>query len=455
MIFRLIVLFFTLAAMVLSVWSLVGSHKNESYLTDNYLFGFQLSNVNLSSIILTSNNKRELLDTPSFAFEELLKEPVYQVFDDDSDTPTPTTNFDRRDILESLASAASAAGLATSDILGSLQSQTSGAASLLGSITSGVNTQSLFSQFNAATATGDYMSDLLLLASAASIPDSIVTLAEALDGNVDEIVSELVSSVNITDLGLAEYYSVGYWGYCRGSIKGSEAWLNKLGKFGKQFSNKDVNFTYCSPPKVGFKFDPLEILKHEITNQIKHTVDGVPDLLQNILGETIEAQLLALVSAVTYDDLGLPGDLKKYLNLLHQLTVASFALILAAACLAFISFVFQVIGLCCSPDNFCLSCLSFMLMVLVCIATLVGSGLSTGVYIFVRQQVNNNVRQYGAQGWLSIQYYAFLWSAAAASLFLVVFAFLGYCCGCFHSGKRRYRLVRNEQPQMGYVHKGY
>lgn len=451
MFFRLSVLFFTVAALVLAVWSLVGSYKNESYLTDNYLFGFQVSNLNLSAIILTANNKRDVIASP-VNIEQFLhfKEPVIQVFVTDSDTPTPTTNFDKRDILQSLASAA---GVATSDVVGALDGQNSDVASLLNSVTSGINTQSLLQDL--ASATSAYLSELLLLASAVSIPEPVVTLAESFDGDVDELVSELASSVNVTELGIAEYYSVGYWGYCRGYLKaGKEEWLDNLGKFGKEFNNNHINFTYCSPPKVGFKFDPLEILKHELINQIMGTVDGGADSLGGAITQAIEAQLLALVSSVTYEDLGLPGSLKQDLDLLHTLTVASFALILCGACLAFISFVFQSAGLCCSPENFCLSCLSFMLMALVCIVTLIGSGLSTGTYIFVRQQVNNNIEKFGIKGWLSVQYYAFLWSAAAASLCLVVFAFLGYCCGCFHSGKRRYRRAGPREPEMGYVHKG-
>lgn len=453
MFFRLSVLFFTIAALVLAVWSLVGSYKNESYLTDNYLFGFQVSNLNLSAIILTANNKRDVIaERELINIEHYLniKEPVIQVFETDADTPTPTTNFDKRDILQSLASAA---GVATSDIAGALDGQNSDVAALLNSVTSGVNTQSLMQDL--ASATSDHLSDLLLLASAASIPESVITLAESFDGDVDALVSELAGSVNVTDLGIADYYSVGFWGYCRGYLKGGrEEWLDNLGKFGKEFNNNHINFTYCSPPKVGFKFDPLDILKHELINQIKGTVDGAGDSLEGAITQALEAQILALVSSVTYEDLGLPGSLKQYLDLLNRLTVAAFALILSGACLAFISFVFQSVGLCCSPENFCLSCLSFMLMVLVCIVTLVGSGLSTGTYIFVRQQVNNNVVRFGVRGWLSVQYYAFLWSAAAASLCLVIFAFLGYCCGCFHSGKRRYRRAGSSQPEMGYVHKG-
>lgn len=435
MFFRFLVIFFTIASLVLSVWSLVGSYKNESYLTGNYLFGFQTSNVNLSAIIREASQKRDFV--PQELNAELLA------------TPTTTGLLQPRDVLASLASAAS---IDTSAAAQLISGQTSAFQSILSSATGlSINTASLISEFATAT---DQVNQLLLIASAASIPDSIVTLAASLSGNVDEIVEDLIANANVTDLGLAEYYSIGYWGYCRGSVGSTEEWLEELGKFGTQFNNKNVNFTYCSLPKAGFKFDPLDLLKHELVNLIEGKIDGLSDALPDQLTDTIEAELLALVSSVTYEDLGLPGNLKDVLNLLHNLTVVSFALILAGACLAFISLVFQLIGLFCSPENSCLSCLSFLLMVIVFIVTLVGSALSTGTYIYTRQEVNNNVEQYGLKGWLSVQYYAFLWSSAVAALILVVVAMLGYCCGCFHSGKRRYRLVRNEhhEPVMGYNH---
>lgn len=432
MFFRLITIFFTVASLILAVWSIVGSYKNESYLTDNYLFGFQTTNLNLSAIIREAILKRDL------EFHELKYEVKL--------TPTTTTQIlQPRDVLSDLALVATAGASLLAEALGG---QTLDVQSLISAVAT--NTAALASY--AATATE--LDELRSLASAASIPESIVTLAASFDGDINSIVLDLVDSINSTDLGLAEYYLIGYWGYCRGNVGEKELWISSLGKFGKQFNNQHVTFTYCSPAKVGYKFDPLELLKHEIMNLIEGKIDGGTDGTRNALTETIEAELLALVSSVTYEDLKLPGDLSLLLTLLHNLTVASFALILAGACLAFISFVFQLIGICRSPDNSCLLCLNFMLMVLVFIVTLVGSALSTGTYIFVRKEVNNNVEQYGVKGWLSVQYYAFLWSAAVAALLLIVFAFLGYCCGCFHSGKKRYRSVRNEhyEPDMRYDH---
>lgn len=438
MFFRLSVLFFTAASLVLAVWSIVGSYKNASHLTDNYLFGFQLSNLNFSEIIKEANLKRDL--SPQLLAAELL-------------LPTPTTDevLHPRDVVSSLASALN---LQTSQLVLLATAETSELVGLVTSVASDVNTGdigSLISSFATAT---NQLDQLKLLASEASIPESLATLASELGDDLDSLVSELISEVSVSDLGLADYYSIGYWGYCRGGIGEDEVYLDSLGRFGKQFNNQHINFTYCSPPKAGYKLDPLSLLKHELMNLLAHKIDGISDLIPSKLSEDAEVKLLSLINSVTYEDLGLPGELKTLLDLLHRLTVASFALILTGACLAFISFAFQLFGLFCSPENSCLSCLSFLLMVFVFLLTLIGSAMSTGVFIFVRKEVNNEVRQYGVRGWLSVQYYAFLWSSAVASLVMLVVAFIGYCCGCFHPGKRGRKQDKGEhhEPDMHYDH---
>lgn len=496
----------TVATLVLSVWSVVGSYKNESYLTGNYLFGFQMTNLNITAAfdagkrdlgsqwrtmslykkdsgvggekrdanpVLPARSAQNLdlsLDGRSdqkhnigerqdgrndhFGDEKkrnVQSDPVVGHAPRITVAPTPTelgppdlrarATIDTTNIAQLLSDTSALGGL-----LSTAGIDTKALGGML--LSAGIDPKSLASEF----ATATELDQLQLLASAASLPASLATLAASFDGDVNQIVSELASSINATDLGFAEYYSVGFWGYCRGTVEGSEEWLDNLGSFGKQFSNKNVQFSYCSPPQAGYKLDPLELVKRELTNALQGDAAGLPSGLSQ-MDEQIQAQVLALVSAVTYEDLGLPGSLKNDLDLLHNLTVASFALMVVGAGLAVISLICQCVGLCCLPENTCLLCLAFMLMVLVLVATLVGSALSTGAYMFTRNQVNDHVTQYGVQGWLSVEYYALLWLAAAAALLLVVIAFLGYCCGCFHSGKRRYRLVNNE-PQMGYYYKG-
>lgn len=415
MFFRLIVLFFAIATLMLSVWALIGSYKNVSYVTDNYLIGFQLTGLNMSAILHTLGfAKRDVIDVVIEA-------------------PTPTTNpYVTQLPQKRLVDASQWASIASAN--------------------SGV----LAALTNANTATTGpaptkILSEIAAFASTASVVDAVVTLAADLAADPDLVVKEIISDLNHLDLGLSDFYSVGFWGYCKGNVGSNVTWLDNLGQFGKAFNNRNVNFTYCSPAKAGFRFDPLEVLKHEMENAITGTIEG-SGVLPAILTDTEKAELLVLVSSITYDDLGLPGDLHSNMSTLNSVTVAAFALILAGAVLAFISIVFQVLGVVISQNHTILSVLNFSLMVIVFLVVLVGSAMSTGVYMYVRGQVNDNIDDFGVKSFLSVQFYAFLWSSVAAALLMCVLSFLGYCCGCFHSGKRRYRNARHE-PAMAYDHK--
>ncbi|GBL48228.1 hypothetical protein ACI3LY_002879 [Candidozyma auris] len=426
MFFRFLVLFFTLATIALTPWAIVGSYKAENYLTSNYLIGVQVTNLNVGKLFAGANQKRNV--------------PVQPFI---TETPTPTTD-------EAYVTA-----VARRDVLSDIESVADGFGNGVSSFFGGANINSLTSQFATAAnsiQTGDIASKVSELVATASIPSSLATLAEGLADSLN--LENLVNGLNYTDLGLADYYSVGYWGYCRGymrEVNSSDALIDRLGNFGENFNKDNVHFVWCSDPVPGFKFDPLDIVKREMTNAIREDVDGL-DVLPSSLSDTIKAQLVAIVASVTYEDLNLPGSLKDDLTLLNNLTKAALAMLLAGVCLAFISFIFQFAGLCCSPHNSCLSCLNYFLMVLFFLCILLGAGLSTGAYVFVRKEVNKEIDQYGLKSFLSVQYYAFAWSAMVAAFLVVVLAAIGYCCGCF-AGERRYRRV--QEPPMAYDHKGY
>lgn len=445
MIMRILVLFFTVATIVLSVWSLIGSYKYKSYLTNNYLLSFQLLNLNLTAIFEQglSNTKRDVIEVA--ALEQKL-------FARDAEVLEPTRTIEARAIdIASLLTNANYASAAEAIAAG----QTSGLAALASELA--VSTDAVAAAL-ATASTADIASDLQDFLLTASVPSSIATLAAELTGDLSSVLESVVENLNASDIGLADMYNLGFWGYCKGSLDGSIEELTELGSFGKQFSNSNVNYTYCLPPKVGYKFDPLTVLKAEILEQVNAYANGL-SLATGGLTDELAAELVAVVLSLTYSDLGLPGDLQNDLTLLHNLQVAGFSLILAGACLAFISFVFQMIGLCCSPESTILSCCNFLVLFIVFIVVLVGSALTTGAFVYVRKEVNNAILEYGAKAYLLVQFYAFSWSAAAAALIIVVLSFLGYCCGCFHSGryargKYRQRYANdNSNYDMVYDHK--
>lgn len=354
--FRGILVLLSLACTLLSVWALVGSYKNESYLTKTNLINFHLTQLDLSSLFDTSYSKRQL--------------------------PTRSTNVvDKR-----------------------------------------------YSWYSAET---DYTGD---------------TYGEAFASTV----AQFLETLSYNDLGLADVYSISFWGYCRGTAADQTTYDSELGELTFSFDNKNVNYTYCSKPKIGYKFDPYTVLKHEIANAVDGAVDG-----SGVLSTTATVgQLYTISNYLEQSGLQLPGDLDKKLTLLNNLTRSAGALILAAAVLSFVAVIAQVLGCFLDPDSCCLAFLTFLYQVAISIILIVGGALVTYTYMYVRKQVNNNIDEYGVKAFLSINFYAFVWSAWVASVLVVLFSLLGHCCGLFGTGRRKFRRVAaGGDSEMGYDHR--
>ncbi|KAK6205635.1 actin cortical patch SUR7/pH-response regulator pali [Scheffersomyces amazonensis] len=351
-IFRFVLIIFSLACTVLSIFALTGSYANKSYLTNTYLLNFHLTHANLSAIIDTSGiSKRDL-------------------------------------------------SYSASDIGNVLQ-------------------------------------------------DATVT-----PGQIQQIqttINNIVSTFTYSELGLADVYQIGYWGYCKGYVLKEETYSGSgaVGNVLKSFDNSQVNYTWCSSPTPAFAFDPLEIFKTEIGNKINNTIQGANPFGFVVLNQEASSSLQVLLDNINWDTLNLPGDLKKDLSLLQNLTKASFGIILAVAVLSFVSVLLQFLGCCFSPDNCCLSFLNFIYEFIIFILAIISAAFATGVYYYVRREVNNNTVQYGIKSFLSINFYAFLWAAVVAALLVVIFNLLGHCCGLFGTGRRRYRAV---PPPAAYEH---
>ena len=195
----------------------------------------------------------------------------------------------------------------------------------------------------------------------------------------------------------------------------------------------------------------MKILKEELNRTIDgKSVDSQSDDISQ-LSQTYKSELKQLIDNLSLLDLNLPGNLQNDLKTLNNLTKAGFALMIITSVLSFISIVVQLMGCCVSPDNCCLSFLNFMLQVLVFLAAIIGAGLVTGCYVFVRKQINNNLSEFGIKSFLSINFYAFAFSAAVAALLVVIFSLLGHCCGICGGrrvgrGRGRYRAARQDAP---------
>lgn len=354
--FRFILIFFSTTCAVLSIFALIGSYKNASYLTDSYLIDFHLTRLDLAKVL-------------------------------------NVTDFHKRDN------------------------------------------------------TGAWLPSTTL---PASQPTSTgVSPQESAALEVQAIVHQITTQFTYQDLGLADVYTVGFWGYCKGTVTAKQTYDLKLGKLTKAFDNDKVNITYCTPPKLGYEFDPLTVFKHELNASIHDAVTGGVPLAAT--SQTITSELEVLLDKVSYRSLNMPGNLEKKIGVIQTTTKAGQGIIFATAVLSVVSVAIQLLGCIMSPHNCCLSFLNFLFESAIFVLALVGSAVTTGIYLYVRQEINDATEDYGIKAFLSIQFYAFTWSATVAALLVCVFSLLGHCCGLFGTGRRRYRAVASG-PEMAYDH---
>lgn len=356
-IFRLLIIILSIATTILSVFALVGSYQNKSYLTKIYLLDFHLTDLDVSKLIDVSQfSKRDDIILPDATEKR-----------DEIILPDAT---EKRDIASAIA-------------------------------------------------------------------------------NVQSSISSIVSTITYEDMGLAQVYSISLWGYCKGEVSGSS-------KSEKGFDNSNINFTWCSDPKPGYFFDPLKIIKQELNNTINDKITGAVGNTQ--ISSSIKTVLQEIIDNVSYESLNLPGDLKDKLTLLNNLTVAAFALILVTAVLSAIGVFVQLLGCFVDPNSCCLSFINFFFQTLIFLIGIIGAGIATGAYLYVRKEINDSTSDLGIKSFLSIAFYALIWSAVAAALLVLVLSIIGHCCGCLSGGRKKYKpldppaVPEKDGYEMGYNH---
>ncbi|CAN3377374.1 hypothetical protein DIURU_003381 [Diutina rugosa] len=394
---RVIIIIFSLATFLLSVFALVGSYKAEGWLTGTYLIDFHLTQVDLPQLLSVVGHKRDNVPLPFEAaelFQNHRRNPGFVQDSSNVDESQSANNFKAVGIANAKEAAVTQSVIAAATGTGTTSTQATGGPQ------SGPNGQ----------ANGFY-------------------------STVSEVIQDIADNLHYRDLGLADVYSLSFFGYCRGYRVGNSSSTNDV------FDNSKVNFTWCSPPKTGYKFDPLTVIKDEITNMINGDVQGAPDGTVPQLSTQVKSELKVLVNNLDDATLHLPSGVQEYLPTVNNLTVASMAMLFVVAVLGFISIIIQVLAMCLSPDDCCASFLNFMGQCFMFVFTLVTAGLITGTYLTVRDKVNAVTSEWGMRAFISINLYAFIWSAAVAALLVVIFSALGSCCGLFGTHRRMYTRV--------------
>ncbi|RLV94916.1 Pre-mRNA-processing factor 19 [Spathaspora sp. JA1] len=144
--------------------------------------------------------------------------------------------------------------------------------------------------------------------------------------SVPAAINDLFTRLTPAQLGIADVYSVGFWGYCRGEIINPSPTYSTTGQLIESKDSAKTNFTWCSKPKPGFFFNPVTVLIEEMTRAINGEVVDSESLPISQLTTQSRSEMKVLIDNINKDYFTLPGDLQKKITQFQQLTKAAFAL---------------------------------------------------------------------------------------------------------------------------------
>ncbi|RAH75060.1 SUR7/PalI family protein [Aspergillus aculeatinus CBS 121060] len=221
-------------------------------------------------------------------------------------------------------------------------------------------------------------------------PSSILdtTLQDLTGSHVKQFVQAL-QEANKSET-LQDFYSIGLWNYCAGNNP-------HIGVY---------NTTYCSKPRGGFWFDPIEIWDLNQTHIGKH----VPNRLQQTLDIYQRASL--------------------WMQILYLLAICTSILQLLVGLLA-----------CCSRLG---GCFAWLLTAVSLLFTLATSITSTTLFATLAGIFKVTFKSYGIYGHMGRHIYAATWLAVALSLLAAVSWLLNGCC--FRGDKARRDPPRTMGP---------
>lgn len=217
--------------------------------------------------------------------------------------------------------------------------------------------------------------------------------------NID-ISSVLGSSVSVqaTDLGLSDIYSIGMWGYCKGSN-----------------DDGDYNVTYCSSPTSMYLFDPVKILSEDLD------------------------------SSLSIDDLSLPDQVEDYVKTAKIVSKVIFITTIIGVVAAFVVAVLTLFSFC----SHAVSCIATIFAIISFLGLVIAAAASTATYSIVKKYFNDAAETYGISSTLSNnRFYGLIWASAVAALITCLFNFFAICCG--RTASRRKVVEVEKEPFMGY-----
>ncbi|KAJ5602019.1 hypothetical protein N7510_011553 [Penicillium lagena] len=198
------------------------------------------------------------------------------------------------------------------------------------------------------------------------------------------------------DVNLKDFYDIGLWGYCDGSIKNGD----------------EFDSTFCSKPKAEFYFNPLDVWDIDT-----------------------EAMRDELPSAYN-------KGMKVYKAVSKWMFIA-YIIAFIATCLELILAGFAI----CSRWG---SCVVFLFSTAACLFTVAASATSTALFVILKGVVEGNLKAYGVTGNLGTNIYAATWLAAAFAIAANIFWLFSVCCcsgrSPYHHKNRGNRIMAEKAP---------
>lgn len=211
------------------------------------------------------------------------------------------------------------------------------------------------------------------------------------DLDVSEIYSG-ASSATATELGFADAYIFGMYGYCRGTQGTTETVDNVW---------EDINFTSssCTKSSITYEFDPVSFIVNEVNEY-------------NTLGINI-----------TSSEITLPGSLGNYIKTAEHISQVIYICSIIAICLTVVAILCELL------------CWFFGSMVIVLffqttafIAAIISSGCATGAFKYIETEFNKYGDTFGIHAKLSRNYLVLTWVGTGISLLTVFLVMIGRCC---------------------------
>lgn len=330
MAFRFILIFFAIVQLILAVFALISGYST-NFLSKFYLLDVNVQQAKLAALINTAsyiNQKRDNIgafgQNPTQAAAAV---PSTTAATQNAPVPAATEN---ENTVATIATAAAANSVATATTAAAAAvGTTPGTAANLATVGNPSVAAPNPATVNTGTGTTSAPTGFVTVTVAGSLqvtPASAVAAASTVyaAGSLQATVNQLVG-LTAAQIGLADVYSFSLWGYCRGTST-SENLVIVNGVASTSFDNANVNFTWCSPPKAAYYFDPTQFLTTEINNAISNN--------PSITAQT-KADLQAFLQTLSNDHITLPGNLSKQLGMIKSMSQASFGLILAVIAMVF------------------------------------------------------------------------------------------------------------------------